>query len=248
VKSENWFAVAIDFFIVVVGVFIGLQVANWNEARTERQLSHEYVKRLTIDLENDLAASKTLTEYYDQVLQSVETTDRLLSLPNPDAQAVIIAAYRASEFTNNPQSRATWDQIVSSGHLSLLPDAVIDSGLSDYYKFQNSNDDVNALLLESPYRLVVRSLIPLPLQLSIREGCSDVMDDMNVIHGFASECLLNVDPSTLKVTADALRASKPLRESLRYQYSMVASVQVNNGGNLAQLEVLLKALSTKAAP
>lgn len=28
VKDQNWFAVAIDFFIVVFGVFIGMQVQN----------------------------------------------------------------------------------------------------------------------------------------------------------------------------------------------------------------------------
>ena len=33
VKAQNWFAVGIDFVIVVVGVFIGIQVANWNDAR-----------------------------------------------------------------------------------------------------------------------------------------------------------------------------------------------------------------------
>jgi len=33
VKDQNWFAVFIDFIIVVVGDFIGIQVANWNETR-----------------------------------------------------------------------------------------------------------------------------------------------------------------------------------------------------------------------
>jgi hypothetical protein len=33
VKAQNWFAVGIDFFIVVVGVFVGLQVSNWNDRR-----------------------------------------------------------------------------------------------------------------------------------------------------------------------------------------------------------------------
>lgn len=28
VEKENWFAVGIDFAIVVIGVFVGLQVAN----------------------------------------------------------------------------------------------------------------------------------------------------------------------------------------------------------------------------
>jgi len=31
VKTQNWFAVILDFFIVIIGVFIGIQVANWNE-------------------------------------------------------------------------------------------------------------------------------------------------------------------------------------------------------------------------
>lgn len=33
VKAQNWTAVALDFVIVVVGVFISIQVANWNDAR-----------------------------------------------------------------------------------------------------------------------------------------------------------------------------------------------------------------------
>lgn len=36
VKAQNWFAVGVDLVIVMVGVFIGIQVANWNEARIER--------------------------------------------------------------------------------------------------------------------------------------------------------------------------------------------------------------------
>lgn len=40
VKTQNWTAVFLDFFIVVVGVVIGIQVANWNAARVEqRELS-----------------------------------------------------------------------------------------------------------------------------------------------------------------------------------------------------------------
>jgi hypothetical protein len=33
VKDQNWFAVGLDFAIVVIGVFIGIQVANWNDER-----------------------------------------------------------------------------------------------------------------------------------------------------------------------------------------------------------------------
>lgn len=36
VKAQNWTAVFIDLVIVVVGVFIGIQVANWNEVRNNQ--------------------------------------------------------------------------------------------------------------------------------------------------------------------------------------------------------------------
>lgn len=35
VKDQNWFAVGVDFVIVVIGVFIGIQVSNWNAARED---------------------------------------------------------------------------------------------------------------------------------------------------------------------------------------------------------------------
>ena len=36
VREQNWTAVFIDFVIVVVGVFVGLQVQDWNEFRKDR--------------------------------------------------------------------------------------------------------------------------------------------------------------------------------------------------------------------
>ena len=31
VRNQNWVAIGIDFAIVVIGVFIGLQATSWNE-------------------------------------------------------------------------------------------------------------------------------------------------------------------------------------------------------------------------
>lgn len=35
-RQQEWTAIATDFVIVVVGVFIGIQMANWNATRAER--------------------------------------------------------------------------------------------------------------------------------------------------------------------------------------------------------------------
>ena len=37
-KQQNWSAVAIEFVLLVLGVFLGIQVANWNETRREHTL------------------------------------------------------------------------------------------------------------------------------------------------------------------------------------------------------------------
>jgi len=50
VKARNWTAVALDFAIVVVGVFIGLQVDDWNAAQKERQREAIYPERLAGDI------------------------------------------------------------------------------------------------------------------------------------------------------------------------------------------------------
>jgi len=53
VKDQNWFAVGLDFLIVVIGVFIGLQAANWNEARTDALREKEILADLLEDLQAD---------------------------------------------------------------------------------------------------------------------------------------------------------------------------------------------------
>jgi hypothetical protein len=58
IKAQNWYAVFMDFSIVVAGVFIGIQVANWNDARAEKIES----ERMITELVDDLKEMKRLVE------------------------------------------------------------------------------------------------------------------------------------------------------------------------------------------
>ncbi|WP_310467133.1 hypothetical protein [Sphingomonas sp.] len=58
VTSHNWFAVLIDVLIVFVGVFLGIQANNWNQARLTETAARTDRMRLIEDLrtnEIDLA-------------------------------------------------------------------------------------------------------------------------------------------------------------------------------------------------
>ncbi|NNC37935.1 MAG: hypothetical protein EX271_06755 [Acidimicrobiales bacterium] len=49
-KDQNWFAVALDFFIVVAGILIAFQITNWNEARQLKVSELDYLQRLHSDI------------------------------------------------------------------------------------------------------------------------------------------------------------------------------------------------------
>ena len=45
-RKQEWTAIALDFVIVVVGVFVGIQVSNWNEERRTRMVEDDLLNRL----------------------------------------------------------------------------------------------------------------------------------------------------------------------------------------------------------
>ncbi|MEM7430509.1 MAG: hypothetical protein AAF351_01090 [Pseudomonadota bacterium] len=125
VKTQNWFAVGIDFVIVVVGVFIGIQVSNWNDARVDYQQQQLIHSRLQADfaiIENDLEHS---TLAHEQAVVALETLrvalDRGSVLPEEDA-AIKRALRNGYEYWQVSHRSGTFIELLSSGKLELVPD------------------------------------------------------------------------------------------------------------------------------
>ncbi len=122
-KKQEWTAIALDFLIVVVGVFVGLQVSNWNAARGERAEEVYYLKALAGDakasiaavseqvafLEKQAAAQKRLARYSDGAEQDL-TTQYLDAL-------IQVGIYEL--YTVSPR-QVTFEELKSSGKLPLL--------------------------------------------------------------------------------------------------------------------------------
>ncbi len=54
VNAQNWFAVGIDFVIVVVGVVIGIEVANWNDVRNNKAGMAASLERLDKEVSQNI--------------------------------------------------------------------------------------------------------------------------------------------------------------------------------------------------
>jgi hypothetical protein len=135
-KTENWFAVTLDFFIVVIGVFVGIEVANWNQARQDRQEERRYYGQLLVDLQGDLGVfsrAEKRADMYDEAAQLV--IDRLggKAPPKVSPGRMAMAIHKAGWVYIPYASRGTYNELVSTGNLGLLRSSELKSEIANYY-------------------------------------------------------------------------------------------------------------------
>lgn len=245
VREQNWFAVALELVIVVLGVVIGFQVNAWGAAQADARLGQAYTERLLADLDRHRAYRRDILTYYEAVTASAERTVDLLTDPEAGDRDLVVHAYRATEYVYIPPIRATWDEVVSSGHVGLLPGRAGEA-VSDVFSYDTAFD-VLAELKDSPYRLRVRSVLPHAVQSAIRERCGDLRDETGTIVGFQSDCDLRLGDDVLAAAADALRSAPEITEGLRYQFSDLASARANVRGEVVFVDRALAALNGRDA-
>ncbi len=66
IRRQDWFQVTIEIFIVVIGIFLGLQVSEWNEKREARIEERDYIERLVTELEATIAFNDGVILELDQ--------------------------------------------------------------------------------------------------------------------------------------------------------------------------------------
>jgi hypothetical protein len=63
-RRQNWAAIAIELVIVVIGVFVGTQVANWNQARVERAATNRMLVQFAPELQAQIGFFDSARSYY----------------------------------------------------------------------------------------------------------------------------------------------------------------------------------------
>ena len=163
-RKQEWTAIFLDFVIVVVGVFIGIQVSNWNAALGERAAEKRALERLLAEAENNVAYSE-LTIYRAGLLQAdreaaaarlrgdvAEAGDPLLGMANMD------------RYRDMTPISAAYDELSASGDLALIRSPQVLNALSLYngvvifhdrarQEYLDRTPSVRALV--SPYARVV---------------------------------------------------------------------------------------------
>ena len=139
-REQNWFALAAEFVIVVVGVFLGLQAANWNEERQERKDESQILTRLQ-------AETATLLEVVREERKDLQTRADLFT----EAQGVIYTSADPRQLTPEECGVVTashiyrreadqlpiLEELLSTGRFDRLKDEGIKSQLRRYILFRD---------------------------------------------------------------------------------------------------------------
>ncbi len=85
VKTQNWTAVALDFAIVVVGVFMGIQLGNLNEALSDRKALRAALSNLELETQANLNIIDAMNRKIDAAIEEVEEARLALAVCVDDA-------------------------------------------------------------------------------------------------------------------------------------------------------------------
>ena len=180
VKSQNWFAVTLDLLIVIVGVFIGIQVANWNEARQDRNEERRYYLQLLEDLRSDLDAfadAQKRARRHDDAAEWVLA--KLDGKPPPGISPGRLAqAIHYAGFIYIPRAaRGTYDELISTGNLGLLRDPQIKSRIAAYYGVFDDNRQWDTLLRgqQNDYWSETAGILPRPFFRAAFRGTEPIL-------------------------------------------------------------------------
>ena len=134
-RNENWFAVALDLVVVVLGLFIGLQVDTWWENQKEKSLEVTYLQEIREDFELNRAQLLQSTTRLEEIIQDMlvlaqQSTQDSPSLSVEELNTRFTLVGDMPTFL--PVNRA-FSNLTGSGDLRLLQSRELKNALANYY-------------------------------------------------------------------------------------------------------------------
>jgi hypothetical protein len=236
-RRQNWAAIAIELVIVVIGVFVGTQVSNWNQARVEKAATKRMLVQFVPELQAQIDFFDSARTYY---ATSRRYADEALAAWGGDRrisdERFVIAAYQASQIYGAGVNAENWTLTFGGEQVRNIEDAKVRRNLELVLTQDYSN--VQLAAVATPYREQVRRAIPIHLQDMIRRQCGDRQIKSTFFIELPATCSLRLAPHEAESTAAALRANVELPRELNWHLAAVAQYQEN----MAALEQPMRAL------
>lgn len=230
VRDQNWTAIAIEFVLVILGVFLGIMAANWNEERIEKRETQELLDQVDDQLTNFVVYIDSMDGYYRS---AGRYGDRAIAGWRGDQSVsdaeFVVAAYQASQIVGVGNNAGTFAAIFGAENLRDIEDPVIRQNLATVMTYDFAVIDLRSVATR--YREEVRKTIPHEVQSAIRAHCNDRFIDGRL--SLPEPCDIKIDQQMAREAAAALRARPELVGELQWHRAAVVN-QVTQAAILGQ--------------
>jgi len=172
-RKQDWFTVAVETLIVVLGVFLGIQLGNWNQARAAQARETGLLIELREEIETSIRVTNQKADAFGQVVDAGKRSLDFIAAGRDCGSAcwpVLVDFFHASQWQPIDVNRSTYDEMRRQGFPRSrdIIDAV------EGYLSQNATLTSTQLL--PPYRSEVRQLIPFDAQAFYWDNCYSLDD------------------------------------------------------------------------
>lgn len=223
IKNQDWFVVGVEVMVVVVGIFIGLQVTDWNEERKEQIEEKQYIIRLHGDMSTQIEQMTIRETYFKVAAADNQTVINWLNDPTITTlspKRLLSAVYNSTVIYPFKPYSVTHEELISTGHVRILRDVDLRNQIAQYFyetepllKAWNIDDN-------NPYRELVRSTIPVHIQNLIATTCElSIGSNLALIQ----DCAANIDDKTALVILQSLREQSDIKPKATRNYSRLTN-------------------------
>jgi len=196
-RKQDWTAIGIVFVLLVLGVFLGIQVSNWNAERHDRALEATYLSSLVEDIRSDVAESEEISRISTQRMAALgylirNASGKALPTGFDSARGRIVIEdvppYDASDprsigiamfiLTTLKGNRLTYDTLIDNAGIGVIRDPSLIRAIRAYYAAVDG-----ALVFETEMKQSRVALIDAEQQAGLSPA--DGMPADEIVHAFA---------------------------------------------------------------
>ncbi|MFK8041380.1 hypothetical protein [Congregibacter sp.] len=215
ITEQNWFAVVVDFAIVVFGVFVGLQVQEWQSERELLQQETQYLFELRKEVSLNTELLQNRVDVMAQVVTSGERAVAFLDAGRPceeDCWPVLVDFFAASQVLFSPLRKAVFDEMQ---RLGLLRATAVKNAVEPFYVL---NETIISGLDSSPsYRQMFRKLITVRAHAALWGACHRMN---GVSESLQIDCSPGIPNDETIELLERIRAHSEIKDELNYWVGM----------------------------
>ncbi len=245
-RKQEWTAIAIDFVIVVLGVFVGIQVSNWNAARELRASERNHLAQLREEIATNIRLIDSHQTYTQAV---VDSGRRALAFLDGDGNCgdgcagLLIDFFHSSQLWGTPYRTAKFDE---NTRLGFPANEAVRAIVDNFYLNIAGWNPIN--LTAPPYRATIRGYFTPDAAAVLWDECFVVPEDQ--LERVSRDCEDQLDKADAASMLRAIHADRTVGNGLRFWVgqNLFALTEFDNTRAAAQKSVAALDAEIGAAP